>query len=181
MDHLARAQRMLELQEAENARVSTGFSLIRAWSSSELLWPHPSCWLWQHKQTQRLAEDCRIYFKCVFFDAQWMHIRIQCKHCNPDVPSSLHLISLKSIIHFFLLTVALFIHHDCFGVSCRAFETTVVEMSAFSPIWWNKMTLSLLCSKHQEDKHWKNSPTIRPSRNHDLATQENPQTLLWAV
>lgn len=94
MDHLARAQRMLELQEAENARVSTGFSLIRAWSSSELLWPHPSCWLWQHKQTQRLAEDCRIYFICVFFDAQWMHIRIQCKHCNPDVPSSLHLISL---------------------------------------------------------------------------------------
>lgn len=30
MDHLARAQRMLELQEAENARVSTGFSLMRA-------------------------------------------------------------------------------------------------------------------------------------------------------
>ena len=85
----------------------------------------------------------------------------------------------KSIINFFLLTVALFIHHDCFDVNCRAFETTVLEMSAFSPIWWKYLVCGARSTK--KTNIWKTSPMMSPSRNLDLATQDNPQTLLWAV
>ena len=36
--------------------------------------------------------------------------------------------------HFFVLSSALFIHQDFFGMSCRVLEMSAVEMSAFSQI-----------------------------------------------
>ena len=79
---------------------------------------------------------------------------------------------------FSLLPVVLIINLDHFGVSCLVLEISAVEISAFSHNWTK-------CGAHRTKKYIKkvhlNSTVMSLSRNHDPVTQNNQQTLLWAV
>ena len=65
----------------------------------------------------------------------------------------------------------LFIHLDCFGVCCRVVcpLLNIMELDG------------LLLLKDKKRIHFENSTAMSFSRNHDPVTQDNLQTLLWAV
>lgn len=62
---------------------------------------------------------------------------------------------------FFNLSAVLFIHNDCFGARCRILQVSAIEMSAFSWIQWNLITVCL-CQQNKHVETWLFKVTIRP-------------------
>ena len=80
------------------------------------------------------------------------------------------------LVAVYLITLVLFIHLDCFGVSFGDISCSVVVCFLS-----NKMELvgSLLDVLRVPKKHLKNSTAVSLSRNHNPVNQDNPQILLW--
>lgn len=64
---------------------------------------------------------------------------------------------------FFNLSAVLFIHNDCFGARCRVLQISAIEMSAFSRIQWNLITVGL-CQQNKRVETWLFKITIRPGQ-----------------
>ena len=76
----------------------------------------------------------------------------------------------------------LFIHWNCLGISywlwywlCRCLPMSVPGIGW--ELWWHFIRGAQSTEKIQLE----NSAAMAPSKNHDPLTENNPQTLLWAV
>ena len=83
------------------------------------------------------------------------------------------------IMIFFCLPIALYIHVDCFGMSCWVLETSAFFLSEIMELagpWLVELYQNQKNKQSNKRKHSKNNVSFQK-----LWTQDNPQTLLWAV
>ena len=109
-----------------------------------------------------------------------MEERITVVSVLPPNRRNIHYPERDKIKITFFSPVVFFTHLDSFGVSCWVLEISAIKMSAFSPR--NVTKWHLLCGAQRIIKlHLKKLTPATHSRNHDIVSQDNPLTLLWAV